>query len=56
MNVTAGPSSIESSQEVLNAYLDPSKNSGVSKVEWFTTCRYPAGAADPVPVQAPSVL
>ena len=49
----AGQSYIESTGEVLNAYLDPVKNSGLSYVEWFTTRLYPAGAADPVPVPAP---
>lgn len=49
----AGQSYIESTGEVLNAYLDPAKNGGFTTVEWFTTRLYPAGAADPVPVDPP---
>lgn len=49
----AGQAYIESTGEVLNAYLDPAKNGGLSTVEWFTTRLYPAGAADPVPVDPP---
>ena len=49
----AGQTYIESTGDVLNAYLDPAKNSGLSTVEWFTTRLYPAGAADPVPVDPP---
>ena len=49
----AGQTYIESTGEVLNAYLDPARNSGLSTVEWFTTRLYPAGAADPVPVDPP---
>jgi hypothetical protein len=52
-DVSAGQSYIESTGEVLNAYLDPVKNSGLSTVEWFTTRLYPAGAADPVGVATP---
>jgi hypothetical protein len=52
-DLSAGQSYIESTGEVLNAYLDPAKNSGLSNVEWFTTRLYPAGAADPVGVAAP---
>jgi len=55
-DVTAGHSYIESSRQVLNAYLEPSKNRGVSNVEWFTTRLYPAGATDPVAVPAPCAL
>ena len=52
-DLTAGQSYIESTGEVLNAYLDPVKNAGLANVEWFTTRLYPAGAADPVGVAAP---
>jgi len=52
-DLSAGQSYIESTGEVLNAYLDPNKNSGLTYVEWFTTRLFPAGAADPVPVPAP---
>jgi len=52
-DLTAGQSYIESTGQVLNAYLDPSKNAGLSTVEWFTTRIYPAGSADPVAVSAP---
>jgi hypothetical protein len=52
-DVTEGDSYIESTGEVLNAYLDPTKNVGLDNVEWFTTRLYPAGAADPVAVPAP---
>ena len=55
-DLRAGESYIESTGEVINAFLDPAKNSGLSYVEWFTTRLYPAGAADPVPVSAPCVL
>jgi len=52
-DLTAGQSYIESPGQVLNAFLDPAKNAGLSNVEWFTTRLYPAGAADPVAVSAP---
>jgi len=52
-DLTAGQSYIESAGEVVNAYLDPVKNSGLANVEWFTTRLYPAGSADPVSVAAP---
>jgi hypothetical protein len=52
-DVSAGQSYIESTGEILNAYLDPAKNAGLDHVEWFTTRLYPAGAADPVGVSAP---
>ena len=52
----AGQSYIESSGQVLNAFLDPAKNAGLTYVEWFTTRLYPAGAADPVAVAAPCSL
>lgn len=52
-DVSAGESYIESTGEVLNAFLDPAKNAGLSNVEWFTTRLYPAGKADPEPVPAP---
>jgi hypothetical protein len=55
-DLSAGESYIESTHEVLNAFLDPAKNAGLSNVEWFTTRLYPAGAADPVPVAAPCSL
>lgn len=55
-DLPAGESYIESTGEVLNAFLDPGKNSGLSYVEWFTTRMYPAGAADPVAVAAPCTL
>ena len=54
-DLSAGQGYIESTGEVLNAYLDPAKNSGLSSVEWFTTRLYPSGAADPVPVDAPCI-
>lgn len=52
-DLSAGQSYIESTGEILNAYLDPSKNAGLGAVEWFTTRIYPAGSADPVAVPAP---
>jgi hypothetical protein len=52
-DVSAGQTYIESTGQVLNAYLDPAKNSGLSTVEWFTTRLYPAGTGDPVEVAAP---
>ena len=52
-DLTAGQSYIESTGEVLNAKIDPAKNSGVTTVDWFTTRLYPDGATDPVPVDAP---
>ena len=55
-DVSAGDSYIESTGEVLNAFLDPSKNTGLDYVEWFTTRLYPVGAADPVGVPAPCSL
>jgi hypothetical protein len=55
-DVSAGDSYIESTGEVLNAYLDPAKNANLEYVEWFTTRLYPAGAADPVGVPAPCSL
>jgi hypothetical protein len=55
-DLSAGESYIESTGEVINAFLDPAKNPGLSYVEWFTTRLYPAGAADPVSVSAPCVL
>jgi hypothetical protein len=55
-DLRAGESYIESRGEVLNAYLDPAKNSGLAYVEWFSTRLYPAGASDPVPVEAPCTL
>jgi hypothetical protein len=53
-DVSAGQSYIESSGQVLNALLDPAKNTG--NVEWFTTRLYPAGTSDPVAVAAPCSL
>ncbi len=55
-DVSAGDSYIESTGEILNAFLDPNKNTGLDYVEWFTTRLYPAGAADPVGVPAPCSL
>jgi hypothetical protein len=55
-DLSAGESYIESTGEVINAFLDPAKNTSLSYVEWFTTRLYPAGAADPVSVSAPCVL
>lgn len=55
-DLRAGESYIESTGQVLNAYLDPAKNAGLSAVEWFTTRLYPAGSADPVAVPAPCTL
>lgn len=52
-DLSAGESYIESTGQVLNAYLDPAKNAGLSAVEWFTTRLHPAGSADPVPVPEP---
>jgi hypothetical protein len=52
----AGETYIESTGEILNAYLDPAKNGGLSTVDWFTTRLYPAGAADPVAVDPPCSL
>jgi hypothetical protein len=49
----AGQAYVESPGDILNAYLDPAKNGGLSTVEWFTTRLYPAGTADPVPVDPP---
>jgi hypothetical protein len=55
-DVSAGESYIESTGEVLNAYLDPAKNGGLSYVEWFSTRLYPAGTTDPVAEDAPCAL
>lgn len=52
-DVTAGHTYIESTRQLLNAKILPSKNVGVSSAEWFTTRLYPAGKPDPVPVSAP---
>jgi hypothetical protein len=52
-DLRAGESYIESRGEVLNAYLDPAKNSGLANVEWFSTRLYPAGSSDPVAVEPP---
>ena len=52
----AGQSYLESDGQVLNAFLDPAKNAGLTYVEWFTTRLYPAGTADPVAVAAPCSL
>lgn len=53
-DVSAGESYIESTGEILNAFLDPAKNSG--NVEWFTTRLYPLDSSDPVAVSAPCSL
>ena len=55
-DLSAGQSYIESTGEILNAYLNPAKNPGLDYVEWFTTRLYPAGGADPVGVPAPCGL
>jgi hypothetical protein len=52
-DLSAGHSYIESTGEILNAYMDPAKNTGLDYVEWFTTRLYPAGMSDPVAVAAP---
>jgi hypothetical protein len=52
-DLTAGQTYIESTGEVLNATLDPTKNAGIATVDWFSTRLYPDGAADPVPVDPP---
>jgi len=52
-DLRAGETYLESTGEILNAYLDPTKNAGLDNVEWFTTRLYPAGAGDPVAVSAP---
>lgn len=49
-----GESYIESTGQVLNAFVDPGKNAVAA--EWFTTRLYPAGAGDPVGVPAPCSL
>lgn len=51
-DVSAGASYIESTGEILNAYLDPTKNASGAFVDWFTTRLYP-GTNDPVGVAAP---
>jgi hypothetical protein len=53
-DVSAGESYIESTGEILNAFLDPAKNTG--SVEWFTTRLYPLNSSDPVGVSAPCSL
>jgi hypothetical protein len=50
----AGESYLETTGQVLNALVDPGKNS--ASAEWFTTRLYPAGAGDPVGVPAPCSL
>ncbi len=52
-DLTVGQTYIETTGQVLNAKVDPAKNTGVATVEWFTTRLYPDGAADPVTVAAP---
>jgi hypothetical protein len=52
-DLRSGESYIESTGQILNAYLDPTKNSGLDNVEWFTTRLYAAGSSDPVVVAAP---
>lgn len=54
-DLRAGETYIESTGQILNAFLDPIKNTGLDNVEWFTTRLYPAGATDPVGVPAPCV-
>lgn len=52
-DVSAGHTYIESTGQLLNAKILPSKNAGIATVEWFTTRLYPAGSGDPVAVPAP---
>jgi hypothetical protein len=52
-DLTAGNTYIESTGEILNARVLPSKNAGISTVEWFSTRLYPDGTGDPVPVDPP---
>jgi hypothetical protein len=52
-DLSAGHSYIESTGQVINAVVLPSKNTGNATVEWFTTRLYPVGEADPAPVAAP---
>jgi len=52
-DLVAGHTYIESTGEVLNAKVLPTKNPGIATVEWITTRLYPADAVDPVPVDAP---
>jgi hypothetical protein len=54
-DISAGQTYIESTGQLLNAKLMPSKNVGVANVQWFTTRLYPEGAADPAPVDPPCV-
>ena len=53
IDVAAGHTYVEQTGQVLNARLDPAKNSGVDRVEWLTTRLYPADAGDPVSVDPP---
>jgi hypothetical protein len=48
-----GHSYIEPAGQVLDARLLPEKNQGVTAVGWFTTRLSPAGAADPIAIEAP---
>ena len=52
-DLSAGHSYIESTDQVINAVVLASKNTGNATVEWFTTRLYPLGAIDPVPEAAP---
>jgi hypothetical protein len=52
-DLAAGHTYVESTGEVLNAKVLPTKNPGIGTVEWITTRLYPADAVDPVPVDAP---
>jgi hypothetical protein len=55
-DLTAGHTYIETTGEVLNAQVLPSKNPGIATVEWISTRLYPADSPDPVPVDAPCTL
>lgn len=52
-DLAPGQSYIESTGQVLNGFVDPAENGGVSAVEWFTTRLYPTDAGDPEPVPPP---
>jgi hypothetical protein len=52
-DLAPGQSYIESTGQVLNGFVDPTKNAGVSTVEWFTTRLFSPDRGDPEPVPAP---
>ena len=54
-DIGPGQAYVEHPGQVINAYLDPTKNAGIERVQWFTTRLLPAGAADPVEDPAPCV-